>query len=68
MRFGAFWLSPESGESVPIIYAKESPDLIYLDSFFHVWMLPAILGGVLILIVVKRVIRRPPSFNNDPPA
>lgn len=62
IRFGAFWLKPKVGESVPIIYSKESPDSIYHDSIFHVWMLPAVFGGVLIVFVVKRVIWRRPNI------
>ena len=65
IRFGPFWLTPKVGESVPIVYAKGSPDSIYYDSVFHVWMLPAILGGVLIVVVARRLMWRRPNINND---
>lgn len=61
IRFGAFWLRPKVGESVPILYLKDSPDSIYHDSVFHVWMFPAILGGLLIVLVVKQTIWRRPK-------
>jgi hypothetical protein len=61
IRYGAFWLNPEVGESVPIVYAKGSPDSIYYDSVLHVWMIPALLGSLLIAMVAKRVIWRRPG-------
>jgi hypothetical protein len=61
MRFGAFWLNPKVGESVPIVYTKGSPDSIYHDSVFHIWMLPAIFGGLFIVAVGKRLIWRRPN-------
>ncbi len=67
IRYGAFWLNPEVGESVPIVYARDSPDSIYYDSVVHVWMFPAIFGSVLIALAAKRVIRRRPNVENDNP-
>lgn len=61
IRFGAFWLNPKVGESVPILYSKNSPDSIYHDSVFHVWMFPAILGGLLVVLVIKQTIWRRPK-------
>ncbi len=59
IRYRMYWKNPDVGESVPIVYATKSPDLIFYDSVFHIWMLPVIFGGLLIAMVVKRVIRRP---------
>lgn len=56
--YGAFWVRPKEGDSVPIIYVKGSPSLIYYDSVFHVWMFPAILGGLLVAIGARQVIKR----------
>ena len=51
----SIWFSiprPKAGEEVAILYAKSSPQLIYYNSVFFVWMLPLIFG---LLLLVKPV-------------
>ena len=57
----SIWISltrPKSGEKVEIRYAKNSPKLIYYDSVFFVWMLPAILGCLLLVPIGRLLLRR----------
>lgn len=65
IQYRVFWQRPEVGESVSIVYSTRSPDLIYYDSVFHVWMFPVIFGCLLVAAVVKRVIRRRPKVDVD---
>lgn len=46
---------PQAGEEVAIRYAKNSPQLIYYDSAFSLWMLPGIFGALLLVPLVKLV-------------
>ena len=58
----SIWISPtrpKAGDNVEIIYAKDSPQLIYYDSMLFVWMLPAILGSTLLFPLAKFFLRRP---------
>lgn len=57
----SIWISltkPKVGDEVEIIYAKDSPQLIYYDSQLFVWMLPAILGILLLFPLTKLFIGR----------
>ena len=57
----SIWISltrPKAGDEVEIMYAKDSPQLIYYDSMLFVWMLPAILGGLLLFPLTKFFLRR----------
>lgn len=49
IQYGPFWLSPEVGESVPIVFAEGSPDSIYYDSVLHIWMFPILIGGIILV-------------------
>ena len=55
--YGAFWIQPQKGDSVPIIYVKDSPSLTYYDSVLHVWMFPGIFGGLLLAMGAKRLFK-----------
>lgn len=60
----SIWISltrPKAGETVEIMYAKDSPKLIYYDSILFVWMLPAILGFLLLFPITKFFLRRTKS-------
>jgi hypothetical protein len=60
----SIWISltrPKAGDKVEIIYAKDSPKLIYYDSILFVWMLPAILGSLLLFPLTKFFLRRTKS-------
>ena len=57
----SIWISftrPEAGEKVEIRYAKNAPQLIDYDSVVFVWMLPAILGSLLLFPLAKFFLRR----------
>lgn len=63
-QMASIWISlsrPKAGESVEIIYAKNSPQLIYFDSIIFVWMLPAISGGLLLFLITKFILSRTKS-------
>ena len=52
----SIWFSiprPKAGEEVAILYAKSSPQLIYYNSVFFVWMLPLIFGILLTIQPVR---------------
>ena len=52
----SMWLAfprPKTGDEVAIRYAKSSPELIYYDSAFAVWMWPVILGVLLLIPLGK---------------
>ncbi len=66
IRYRVFWRNPEVGESVPIIYARSSPELIYYDSVFHVWLYPAIFGVLLTAMGAKRLARLRTRADSDP--
>lgn len=63
-HMASIWISlsrPKAGDEVEILYAKESPELIYYDSVLFVWMLPAISGSLLLFPLTKFFLRRKKS-------
>ena len=59
-HMASIWISltrPKAGDKVDIMYAKDSPQLIYYDSVLFVWMLPAILGCLLLFPLTKFCLR-----------
>jgi hypothetical protein len=63
-HMASIWISltrPKAGDKVEIMYAKDSPQLIYYDSMPFVWMLPAILGSLLLFPLTKFFLRRTKS-------
>ena len=56
----SIWFSfpkPKAGDEMEILYAKNSPQLIYYNSVFFVWMLPAIFGSLLAFMPARVALR-----------
>ncbi len=53
IRDGAFWLNPQEGDSVRILYNPTFPQVVFYDSWIHVWMKPTVIVSVLGFILVS---------------
>ena len=66
-QMASIWFSlsrPKVGDEIDILYAKDSPQLIYYDSVAFVWMLPAILGALLLFPLAKFFLFRKKSSDS----